>query len=291
MHRGQPIHTTLIIPTYNQVELLSRLIDGLNATAEQFHAPLELIVVDNNSDNSEALTYLDNLKNPVYTGHFETVSVIRYPHPFNYAAINNLAVANSQGEYVCFINNDIEVIETSWLMAMHKPLKKPETGCVGAMLYYPDNTIQHAGVYLDPTDVAGHLYKQAPRGSEGKDRYLLSEQPVPAVTAACLLMKQELFWKVNGFNEAFEVAFNDVDLCLKVSQAGFQNIWTPHAELYHHESKSRHTGKKRNWRSRLRHRREVRLMKKLWQSELASDTLRLHHATSKPNTGIKAVGL
>jgi len=132
-------------------------------------------------------------------------------------------------------------------------------------------TIQHAGVYLDPTNIAGHLYKNSPRGSTGKQNFLLSEQQVSAVTAACLLVRRSVFNEVDGYSEQFAVAFNDVDLCLKVQQAGYKNIWTPHAELYHHESKSRGQSQQRSFLQRLNHKKEVRLMKRQWHAQLVHE--------------------
>lgn len=273
----QNIHTSIVIPTHNQYEMLSRLIVGLNETAAQFSKPVELLVVDNNSNDAATLDYLNELQHADSVQHFAKVTVLVYPYPFNYSAINNFAASNSSGDFLCFLNNDVEVISTDWLAALHEPLSNENAGCAGAMLYFPDNTIQHAGVYLDPVQVAGHLYKNAPRGSHGYDNFLTSVQELDVVTAACLLVKQKVFWQVNGFDETFAVAFNDVDFCLRLKKAGFQNYWTPFAQLYHHESKSRGTTK-RSFRSRLRHKNEVRTMKKRWSSELAADRLKEIHS-------------
>ncbi len=264
------IHTSIIIPTRNHTQMLARLIQGLYETADSFNANLELIIVDNNSDEQEALTYLDSLASS-QPAPFANIRLIRFPHKFNYSAINNLAARHSQAEYLCFLNNDMEIIHVDWLNALHKPMAMNNTGCVGAMLYYPDNTIQHAGVYLDEKNVAGHLYKNEQRGATGHTNFLLSDQTVSAVTAACLLVRRDVFEQVNGFDEAFSVAFNDVDLCLRVQQAGYRNVWTPHAQLYHHESKSRGLKHQRSWLQKRHHKKEVSRMKRLWQSQLASE--------------------
>jgi len=284
MQAAMNIHTTIVVPTYNQYRLLSRIVDGLNDTAEIYPHPLELIVVDNNSDDADTIWYLKALADAPAASHFASISVLPFPGKFNYSAINNFAVSKARGEYICLINNDVEVINTDWLEALHKPLQQERTGCVGAMLYYPDDTIQHAGIYLDPKIIAGHLYKDQVRGSRGQDNFLTSDQVVPAVTAAVLLVRKAVYDAVGGFDEAFAVAFNDVDLCLRIRAAGYNNIWTPLAELYHHESKSRGTSKQRSFRDRLRHKREVKLMKKRWRDELYADTTRIDNAHAQSET-------
>lgn len=271
------IHTSIIIPTRNHAAMLKRLIDGLRETATKFNGTLELIIVDNNSDQPELLSFLKNLTTNQANDSFASIQVLPYPKKFNYSAINNLAAARSTGKNLCFLNNDIEIIEPTWLTALSAPLTRDNTGCVGAMLYYPDDTIQHAGVYLDAKNIAGHLYKNEKRGSNGDDNYLLNEQVVSAVTAACMVVTKQLFNEVNGFNESLSVAFNDVDLCLKVKRAGYNNIWTPAAELYHHESKSRGLSHQRNMMQKLNHKNEVFLMKRRWHRELKADK---HHPES-----------
>jgi len=268
------IHTSIIIPTRNHATMLTRLVDGLRDTAAEFNEKIELIIVDNNSDQPELLSFLKNLTNNQARDSFASIQVLSYHKKFNYSAINNLAATKSTGKNLCFLNNDIEIIKPTWLTALSTPLTRDNTGCVGAMLYYPDDTIQHAGVYLDAKNIAGHLYKNEKRGSNGSDNYLLDEQVVSAVTAACMLISKKLFNEVNGFNESLSVAFNDVDLCLKVRQAGYDNIWTPAAELYHHESKSRRLSHQRSTVQKLNHKKEVFLMKRLWQRELNADK---HH--------------
>jgi len=188
------IHTSIIVPTYNEHEMLARLIDGLRNTSSNFKHPIELIVIDN-------IDYLRQLPTQQDNSGFASVQVLSYPHPFNYSSINNLAAKTASGEFLCFLNNDIEVFDTNWLTALHEPMQKQTTGCVGAMLYYPDFTIQHAGVFLDADKVAGHLYKNHPREAEGIDGFLTNTQKVNAVTAACLLIRQSVFKEVSGFEE------------------------------------------------------------------------------------------
>ena len=263
-------HISIIIPTRDHAFMLQRLIKGLSHTAESFAGELELIVVDNRSNEADALAYLELLKQQD-VAPFAAIRVIRYPHKFNYSAINNHAAALSTADYLCFLNNDIETINPDWLEALLQPMSSTSTGCVGAMLYYPDDTIQHAGVYLDKSNIAGHLYKNLPRGSSGTNDFLLREQIVSAVTAACLLVRRDVFEEVGGFNTAFAVAFNDVDFCLRVQQAGYTNVWTPHAELYHHESKSRGQKHQRTWLQKRRHKKEVKMMKHLWAEQLDNE--------------------
>jgi len=272
-------HTSIIIPTRNHGQMLTRLINGLIKTAESFNQPLELIVVDNNSDERDTLDYLASMQLEPPTC-FANIQVLHYPDKFNFSAINNLAASKSRAQFLCFLNNDIEVIDSSWLQALHQPMTYDKTGCVGAMLYYPDNTIQHAGVYLDKDNIAGHLYKNLPRGASGNKDFLISEQSVSAVTAACLLVSRSIFNEVSGFNESLKVAFNDVDFCLRIQQAGYKNVWTPHSQLYHHESKSRGLNHQRTWLQKINHKKEVNLMKYLWGEQLANEPHYAAHVAS-----------
>ena len=264
------IHTSIIIPTHNQGEMLKTLVNGLKDTARHFAENLELIIIDNQSNEANVLGYLDGLESQA-AAPFHQIKIIRYPHKFNFSAINNVAAMHSQASYLCFLNNDIEIIHNDWFCALCKPMQQATTGCVGAMLYYPNNTIQHAGVYLDAKNIAEHLYKNYPRGTTGDQDFLLSDQHVSAVTAACLLIRRSVFDQVGGYNEQYAVAFNDVDLCLKVQEAGYSNIWTPHAELYHHESISRRLSHERSFLTRLKHKIAVQRMKNRWHDQLANE--------------------
>jgi len=288
MRADTDIHTSIVIPTQNQGEMLKTLIEGLKDTANHFAGKLELIIVDNQSDEAELLDYLNDLESQA-AAPFAQIKIICYPHKFNFSAINNAAAAHSHARFLCFLNNDIEIIHSTWLTALSKPMRYATTGCVGAMLYYPDNTIQHAGVYLDTNNIAGHLYKHHPRGATGHQDFLLSDQHVSAVTAACLLVRRTVFDEVDGYSEQFAVAFNDVDLCLKVQQAGYENIWTPHAELYHHESKSRGQSHQRGFLKKLKHKQEVRLMKQRWHEQLANEPHWKTHVSPRNSLTFKNV--
>ena len=196
--------------------------------------------------------------------------MLQWNHPFNYSAINNFGVSESRGEIIGLINNDIEPINADWLGEMVGQVQREEIGCVGAKLYYPNNTVQHAGVILGIGGVAGHAHKYFHRTESGYFSRLMLTQNLSAVTAACLLVRREVFEAVGGLNEAhLAVAFNDVDFCLKVREAGYRNLWTPLAELYHHESVSR--GQDDNPEKQARAQREVSYMLETWGEQLTTD--------------------
>lgn len=274
-------YVSIIIPTKNQRDLLERLLKGLEDTARTFNKPIEVVIVDNNSDDSALLAYFDSLPRAAADSGLLT-RVVRYPHRFNYSKMNNLAVASCASEFLCFLNNDIEVIDSGWLAAMLDAQEKYSAACVGALLYYPDNTIQHAGVYLHPDDVAGHVYKYETSDKTGINDYLLNVQELEAVTAACMLVPRSRFDQVGGFNESLAITFNDVDFCLKLRAAELNIVWTPHAKLYHHESKSRGQKQQRTWLQKLIHKRAVWYMKRTWRDRLSADTTFATHV--KPET-------
>ncbi len=249
---------SLIIPTYNGYHITKQAIDSI--LEKTSYSNYEILLVDNNSDDPVALKYFDEIERN------EKVSVLRYPHPFNYSAINNFAAKHAKGEVLGLINNDIEVINATWLTEMVSHALRDDIGCVGAMLYYPNNTIQHAGVILGLGGVACHSHKEFPREHPGYFRRLQSVQNYSAVTAACLLVKKTIFEQVDGLNEQdLTVAFNDVDFCLKVQSAGYRNLWTPYAELYHHESISR--GAEDNPEKLARFNKEIDYMVGHWKTD------------------------
>lgn len=223
---------SLIIPTYNAFELVKQCVNSiLNKTSYQ---NFEIIIVDNNSDDETSIQYFREVEsNP-------KIRVIEYNKPFNYSAINNFAVSHAKGDFVVLVNNDIEVISENWLTEMLSIGLQPNIGAVGARLFYPNNTIQHAGVIVGLGGVAGHAYKDFTRDDYGYFGRAQLTQSLSAVTAACLLIKKSVYEEVNGLDEEnLKIAFNDVDFCLKVRDAGYRNVWTPYAELYHHESATR----------------------------------------------------
>jgi O-antigen biosynthesis protein len=223
---------SLIIPTRNGLELLRRCIDSV--LQKTSYVNFEIIIVDNGSDDPATLAYFkDVAKTP-------QIRILRIDAPFNYSALNNAAVKIAQGELVGLVNNDIEVISPDWLDELVSHALRPGVGAVGARLWFPDDTLQHGGVVLGLGGVAGHVHMGIGRDQLGYHGRAALTQSLSAVTAACLVVKKSIFESVGGLNEQdLAVAFNDVDFCLRVLEAGYRNVWTPFAELYHHESASR----------------------------------------------------
>jgi GT2 family glycosyltransferase len=204
--------------------------------------------------------------------------VLRYDKPFNYSAINNFAAAQANGTVLGLVNSDIEVISPDWLTEMVSWAGLPDVGCVGAKLYYPNDTIQHAGVILGVGGVAGHSHLFFPREHPGYFARLKILQNLLAVTAACLVVRKAIYEQVGGLNEVdLKVAFNDVDFCLRVHQTGYRNVWTPFAELYHLESASR--GQDMAPERRARFAREVNYMTAKWDEPIQSDPYYSPHLT------------
>lgn len=221
---------TVIVPTRNRVDLLKTCLSGLDATA---YPDLSVIVVDNGSDDLATLAYLDSLDPQRYV-------VLRHDGPFNFATINNRAVRQAQTPVLCLLNNDIEVIEPTWLSTMVHQAMRDDVGAVGAQLLYPDGRIQHAGVVLGVGGGAAHAHRLLKPCDEGYFWRHQLPQFASAVTAACLVVQRERFLAVGGFDdENFAVAFNDVDLCMRLNQRGWQALYEPRAQLVHHESVSR----------------------------------------------------
>ncbi|MDK2122905.1 glycosyltransferase [Parachitinimonas caeni] len=254
-----PPLVSLIIPTRNQHALLRQCINSLARTRYPY---FEVLIVDNGSDEAATRDYLDSLaRRPNFR-------VLRDDRPFNFPALNNLAVAQARGEVLCLLNNDIEVINEDWLAEMVSQAMRPGIGAVGARLWFPDETLQHGGVLL-VGGVAGHAHRKLPRGLPGYAGRAIVSQNYSAVTAACLVVRKALYQQVGGMDEALSVAFNDVDFCLKLQAAGYRNLWTPFAELYHHESASR--GEETTPEKRARFASEVELMQQRWQHLLPHD--------------------
>lgn len=221
---------SLIVPTRDQVGLLRTCIEGLLDTD---YPHLEIIVVDNQSTDPQTLEYLRYLPT-------QGVKVLPHPHPFNYSAINNRAVEHASGEIIGLVNNDIEIIEAGWLKEMVSQLLRDKVGAVGAKLLWPNRMVQHGGVVVGINGLAAHTGNHLEEHDAG---YLATNQLTrrqSAVTAACLLMRKSVFEELGGLDEkAFPVAFNDVDLCLRIQQSGLNLIWTAFAKLIHAESASR----------------------------------------------------
>ena len=274
---------SLLIPTRNGLKFLQRCVDSI--LEKTTYPNYEIVIVDNGSDDAAALAYLDSFAkntNPLLASinaqiasakegsRPRTVRVLRYDAPFNFSAINNFAVREARGELVGLLNNDLEVITPAWLDEMAAQALRPGIGCVGAMLYYPNDTIQHAGCIIGLGGVAGHAFRDYPRGTEGKFNRARLVQNFSAVTAACLIVRRPIYEQVGGLDEKnLTVAFNDIDFCLRVRAAGHRNLWTPFAELYHHESVSR--GAEDTPEKHERFRSEVAFMLKRWPAEIRHD--------------------
>ncbi|MDQ7727295.1 glycosyltransferase family 2 protein [Halomonas sp. SpR8] len=254
---------SLLVPTRNGVDILRPCVDAILERTSYQH--FELLILDNESDCPETLSYMAEVEK-----RDSRVRVLRWNYPFNYSAINNFGAAESRGSIIGLINNDVEPVNEHWLTEMVSQVSRAEIGCVGAKLYYPNGMLQHGGVILGLGDVAGHAHRFFPRHSEGYTGRLKLVQNLSAVTAACLLLRKSVFDNVGGLNEAdLRIAYNDVDLCLKVREAGYRNLWSPFAELYHHESISRGAddtpSKRARWLS------EVKYMRRTWAKQLDHD--------------------
>lgn len=253
---------SVIIPTRNGVAHLRPCIESLIHKTQ--YANMDVMVMDNQSDDEETLAYLAHIEQ-VYG-----VRVIAYDQPFNYSAINNLAVSQARGDLVCLLNNDTEVISSDWLDEMVSHLLRPGIGVVGAKLYYGNGLIQHAGDAVGPGGCADHLHNGLSANDPGYQRRAVSAQELSAVTAACLLTHKDLYLAVGSLDEThLPIAFNDVDYCLRVREAGWRVIWTPYAELYHYESISR--GKDVTSQQLARAKQELRYMKKRWAKQIKHD--------------------
>lgn len=253
---------SLVIPTRDAYSVLKTCIDSI--LERTVYENYEILVVDNQSTCAQTLAYLEQIA----TG--PKVRVLRYDAAFNYSAINNFAAKHARGSILGLINNDVEVINGDWLTEMVSHAIRPDIGCVGAKLYYPDDTIQHGGVICGLGGVANHSHRHFPKGAPGYFGRLWLIHNLSAVTAAVLLLRREIFDEVGGLDDAgLPVAFNDVDLCLKVMMAGYRNLWTPFAELYHHESISR--GADETPEKRARFVGECQVMYARWSHLLASD--------------------
>jgi GT2 family glycosyltransferase len=261
---------SIIIPTKDKASLLRRAIASL-LERTQYEA-FELIVVDNGSQEPDTVELFGSV------ARHPQVHIVQSPGPFNYSALNNYGATFAQGNILLLLNNDVEIIEPGWLSEMVGLASRPDIGCVGAKLYYPDGTIQHAGVVTGPSGGAGHGHKHAPRRARGYLDRLATVTNVSAVTAACLAVRADVYWEVGGLDEnALRVAFNDVDFCLKVAAAGYRNVWTPFAELIHHESVSR--GKDIDAKSAKRFAGELDTLQRRWSFRLIRDPYYSPHLT------------
>ncbi|MFL5312692.1 MAG: glycosyltransferase family 2 protein [Myxococcales bacterium] len=228
-----PAAVTIVIPTRDRADLLQACIESLDRNRCAAHA--EVVVVDNASVEAATHDYLRKLEARRAT------KVLRYPHAFNWSKVNNFAARQSGGDYLLFLNNDIEALDPGWLDAMLAFASQPAIGAVGAQLLYPDGTIQHTGVVLGLTGYAGHAL--AGRRPEEPTPYGPPDmiRDCTAVTGACMMVRRSLFEELSGFDERFILCGSDLELCLRMRARGLRNVVTPHARLLHHESKTRGT--------------------------------------------------
>ena len=223
---------SILIPTRDRIDLLDKCITSIFGTIE--YKNIEIIVIDNESREERSHIYLDEIKKE------KRVKVLSIPGEFNYSKLNNLATEKARGEILLLLNNDIEAITKGWFEEMLSHAMRSEIGCVGAKLLYPDWRLQHGGVIVGLGGGAGHSHKFAGKGSRGYSGHLCVSRNVSAVTAACMMIRKDIYQAVGGLEESnLKVAFNDVDFCLRVEKLGYLNFWTPFAELVHHESASR----------------------------------------------------
>lgn len=256
---GEPL-VSILIPNKDHKEDLKKCLDSifLNSTYPNF----EVIVIENNSATEEIFDYYSEIQEK-----WPNVQVVKWHDYFNYSAINNFGAKYANGSYLLLLNNDIEVITPDWIQEMLMFAQRSDVGAVGAKLYYPDDTVQHAGIGIGLLTLAGHYHRGWPRDYFGYMGRLIYAHNVSAVTAACLLIRKDVWDEVEGLDESFAVTFNDVDLCMRVRRAGYLIVWTPFAELYHYESKSRgndDTPEKKN-----RFETERKNFQKRWAKELA----------------------
>ncbi len=221
---------SILIPNKDQPEMLARCVESVSRSSYTRH---EIVIVENHSMRTETFACYERLtRRP-------NVRVLTWDQPFNYAAINNFAARSCGGDLLLFLNNDMEAINRDWLERLLEHALRPEVGVVGARLYYPDDTVQHAGVIVSNRYGPSHYQRFFARSSAGYADRLAVVQNLAAVTGACLMIRRPLFEAVGGFDECFPLTYNDIDLCLKARQRGHAVLWTPHAELYHYESATR----------------------------------------------------
>ena len=251
---------SIIIPNKDHIEDLELCLFSL--TKRSTYKNYEILIVENNSEKPETFEYYKKLPD-----RYPKVKVLTWEKEFNYSGINNFAAEQAEGMYLLFLNNDVEILTPQWMEEMLQICQQKDVAITGAKLYYPDDTIQHAGVVLGLGGIAGHIMCKASREDPGYFGRTVTVQEISAVTAACMMIRTEDFRNVGGFDETFQVAFNDIDLCMKVRAAGKKIVFTPYAELYHYESKSR--GLEDTPEKQFRFDKEVKAFEAKWSEQLA----------------------
>ncbi len=228
--KGEPL-VSIIIPNKDEKDTLEKCLRSV--LEKTTYRNFEIIIVENNSKTDEIFQYYKEIDGR------NGIHVVYWDREFNYSAINNFGISHAKGDYLLFLNNDMEIIDGSWITEMLSHCQRPGTGAVGARLYYPDNTIQHAGIIVGLGGIAGNIFVGLKRSHTGYMHRESLQQDLSAVTAACMMVKREACEAVGGFEEKLAVAFNDVDFCLRLRKAGYLIVYDPYAELYHYESKTR----------------------------------------------------
>jgi O-antigen biosynthesis protein len=253
---------SIIIPTRDRVGLLSRCVESIQARTD--YRPFEILIVDNGSVEEETFAFFREIERD------QSIRVIPDSGPFNYSRLNNRASAQARGDILVFLNNDTEIDDAGWLREMVSHAARPENGAVGARLWYPDGTLQHGGVVLGLGGVAGHAFPHIPRGHPGYFNRAMLQQNCSAVTGACLAVRKTVFEELGGFDEEnLGVSFNDIDFCLRATERGYRVVWTPYANLIHHESASR--GHQRTTGEQAEFQRAVDYMQETWGTRLMHD--------------------
>ena len=272
--RPQPL-VSIVIPTRDRVELLKQCIESIQRGTD--YEPFEIIVVDNGSAEEETFRFFRAAEGD------ESIRVMVDRGPFNYSRLNNGAAAEARGSILLFLNNDTEIDDPGWLTELVSHAGREEVGAAGARLWYPDGTLQHGGVILGMGGVAGHAFPHIPRGHPGYFNRAMLQQNCSAVTGACLAVRKSVFEELGGFDEEnLGVTFNDIDFCLRLTQRGYRVVWTPYANLIHHESASR--GHQRTREEQAEFERAVDYMHQTWGVQL------LHDPFYNPNLSLNSPG-
>lgn len=255
---GEPL-ISILIPNKDHVDDLRRCVESIRDKST--YRNYEIVIIENNSREDETFAYYEALKADA------RVKIVTWEGGFNYSAINNFGFRAASGEHILLLNNDTEVISPDWLQELLMYSQRSDVGAVGAKLYYPDHTIQHAGLGIGLLTLAGHYHRHFDGNHPGYMGRLIYAQDLSGVTAACMMLPRHVYEEMAGLDETLAVAFNDVDLCMRIRRAGYLIVFTPFAELYHYESKSR--GADEAPEKRARFVSEVTRFQKRWEKELA----------------------
>ena len=266
----RPDKISIVIPTRDHGDDVDRCLGSI--FAQPTYPEFEVVLVDNGSTDPASLATFAR-----WSAAEPRVRVLRHDVPFNFAAINNYAASKTGGAYLLFLNNDTRVLTPDWLEALAEQAQRPSIGAIGPKLLYPDGTIQHAGVVTGIAGVAGHVHKYADGGAGGYFNILRTVNDYSALTGACLMLRREVFERAGGFDEALGIAFNDVDLCLKIRALGLYNVYLPHVVLEHAESRSR--GYEDTAAKQARYAREAGIMQERWHCESRNDPHYSPHLT------------